>query len=282
MKKILIIIGTILGFVLGLMIFGYMAEPTGKATAADMVQPPSISAKQAILIDSKSGEVLFEKNADEKGYAASTTKIMTALVTLDICEEIGAPVDTLVKIPAEAVGVEGSSLYLKKGEERTLENLLYGVMLRSGNDGATALASIMGGNVEHFVDLMNEKARKLGCTGTNFVNPSGLYDENHYTTARDLSKIARCAMENKTFRQVAGAKSWEEYQNKNKTVFQYDGATGIKIGFTKMSGRTLVASSKRQGTELICVVLSDGNWFNDAYALMDYGYEVRGIDDGKK
>lgn len=282
MKKILIIIGTILGFVLGLMIFGYMAEPAGKATAADMVQPPSISAKQAILIDSKSGEVLFEKNADEKGYPASTTKIMTALVTLNICEEIGAPVDTLVKIPAEAVGVEGSSLYLKKGEERTLENLLYGVMLRSGNDGATALASIMGGNVEHFVDLMNEKARKLGCTGTNFVNPSGLYDENHYTTARDLSKIARCAMENKTFRQVAGAKSWEEYQNKNKTVFQYDGATGIKIGFTKMSGRTLVASSKRQGTELICVVLSDGNWFNDAYALMDYGYEVRGIDDGKK
>ncbi len=282
MKKILIIIGTILGFVLGLMIFGYMAEPAGKATAADMVQPPSISAKQAILIDSKSGEVLFEKNADEKGYPASTTKIMTALVTLDICEEIGAPVDTLVKIPAEAVGVEGSSLYLKKGEERTLENLLYGVMLRSGNDGATALASIMGGNVEHFVDLMNEKARKLGCTGTNFVNPSGLYDDNHYTTARDLSKIARCAMKNKTFRQVAGAKSWEEYQNKNKTVFQYDGATGIKIGFTKMSGRTLVASSKRQGTELICVVLSDGNWFNDAYALMDYGYEVRGIDDGKK
>ena len=143
MKKILIIIGTLLGFVLGLMIFGYMAEPAGKATAADMVQPPSISAKQAILIDGNSGEVLFEKNADEKGYPASTTKIMTALVTLDICEEIGAPVDTLVKIPAEAVGVEGSSLYLKKGEERTLENLLYGVMLRSGNDGATALASII-------------------------------------------------------------------------------------------------------------------------------------------
>lgn len=282
MKKILIIIGTILGFVLGLMIFGYMAEPAGKATAADMVQPPVVSAKQAILIDGRSGEVLFEKNADERGYPASTTKIMTALVTLDICEEIGAPVDTLVKIPAEAVGVEGSSLYLKKGEERTLENLLYGVMLRSGNDGATALAAIMGGNVEHFVDLMNEKARKLGCTGTNFVNPSGLYDDNHYTTARDLSKIARCAMKNKTFRQVVGAKFWEEYQNKNKTVFQYDGATGIKIGFTKMSGRTLVASSKRQGTELICVVLSDGNWFNDAYALMDYGYEVRGIDDGKK
>lgn len=282
MKKILIIIGTILGFALGAMIFGYVAEPEGKAAAADMVQPPTISAKQAILIDGKSGEVLFEKNADEKGYPASTTKIMTALVTLDICEQIGAGIDTTVKIPAEAVGVEGSSLYLKKGEERTLENLLYGVMLRSGNDGATALAAIMGGNTEHFVQLMNEKAEKLGCTGTNFVNPSGLYDDNHYTTARDLATIAKEAMQNKIFREIVGAKSWEEYHNKNKTVFQYEGATGIKIGFTKMSGRTLVASSKRQDTELICVVLSDGNWFNDAYALMDYGYEVRGIEDEEK
>ncbi len=281
MKKTLMIIGVILGFVLGLMIFGYVAEPTGEAAAADMVQPPQISAKQAILIDGKTGEVLFEKNADEKGYPASTTKIMTALVTMDICEEIGAGVDTAVKIPAEAVGVEGSSLYLKKGEERTLENLLYGVMLRSGNDGATALAAIMGGNTEHFVQLMNEKAQKLGCTGTHFVNPSGLFDEEHYTTARDLAIIAKEAMKNKTFRKIVAAKSWEEYQNKNKTVFQYEGATGIKIGFTKMSGRTLVASSKRHGTELICVVLSDGNWFNDAYALMDYGYEIRGIDDEK-
>ena len=282
MKKILIIIGTILGFALGAMLFGYIAEPEGEAAAADMVQPPTISAKQAILIDGKSGEVLFEKNADEKGYPASTTKIMTALVTLDICEQIGAGIDTTVKIPEEAVGVEGSSLYLKKGEERTLENLLYGVMLRSGNDGATALAAIMGGNTEHFVQLMNEKAEKLGCTGTNFVNPSGLYDDNHYTTARDLVTIAKEAMQNKIFREIVGAKSWEEYHNKNKTVFQYEGATGIKIGFTKMSGRTLVASSKRQDTELICVVLSDGNWFNDAYALMDYGYEVRGIEDEEK
>ncbi len=282
MKKIFLITGILAGFILGLMIFGYIAEPVGKTTAADMVQPPAVSAKQAILIDGKSGEVLYEKNADEKGYPASTTKIMTALVTLDICEEIGAPVDTQVKIPTEAVGIEGSSLYLKKGEKRTLEDLLYGVMLRSGNDGATALAAIMGGNTEHFVALMNEKAQKLGCTGTNFVNPSGLYDDNHYTTARDLAKIARCAMKNKTFRKIVGAKSWEQYQNKNKTVFQYAGATGIKIGFTKMSGRTLVASSKRQDTELICVVLSDGNWFQDAYALMDYGYEIRGIDDGKE
>ncbi len=278
MKKVLLAIGIILAFVLGAMIFNYVAEPVSSASA-DMVQPPSVSAKQAILIDGKTGEVLYEKNADERGYPASTTKIMTAAVSLDICRQIDVDIKTEVKIPKSAVGIEGSSLYLKEGETRTLEDLLYGVMLRSGNDGATALAAILGGNVDHFVDLMNEKAKKLGCTGTHFVNPSGLYDDDHYTTARDLATISRYAMKNKTFRKIVGSKSWEDYYNKNKTVFQYEGGTGIKIGFTKMSGRTLVASSRRGSTELICVVLSDGNWFNDAYALMDYGYEVRGIED---
>lgn len=275
MKKILLIAGIVLAFILGLMIFGYIAEPASSSAAADLPQPPSVSAKQAILIDAKTGETLFERKADEKGYPASTTKIMTALVTLDLCRELGVDMSQTVKIPPEAVGVEGSSLYLKKGETRTLENLLYGVMLRSGNDGATALAAVMGGNVEHFVELMNEKAQKLGCTGTHFVNPTGLYDEGHYTTARDLAVISRQAMKNKTFREIVGTKTFEEYTNKNKTVFQYEGATGIKIGFTKMSGRTLVASARQGGTEMICVVLSDGNWFNDAYALMDYGFEVK-------
>lgn len=278
MKKFLLIAGIIAAFILGVMIFNYMAEPVSSAASAELAQPPSISAKQAILIDGKSGEVLYEKNADEKGYPASTTKIMTASVALDICRQIDADLKTEVKIPKEAVGVEGSSLYLKAGQTRTLEDLFYGVMLRSGNDGATALAAIMGGSVEHFVDLMNQKAEKLGCTGTHFVNPTGLYEDDHYTTARDLAMISQNAMKNKDFRRIVGAKSWGQYTNKNKTVFQYDGATGIKIGFTKMSGRTLVASSRKGGTELICVVLADGNWFNDAYALMDYGYELRGID----
>lgn len=276
MKKIFLTAIILTAFVMGLMIYGYVAEPSSESASADLTKPPEISAKQAILMDSKSGEVLFERNADEKGYPASTTKIMTAMVTLDICKQIGVGLDQTVTIPKEAAGVEGSSLYLKEGEERTLENLLYGVMLRSGNDGATALAEVMGGNTAHFVDLMNEKAEKLGCTGTHFVNPTGLYDEEHYTTARDLAVITRQAMKNKTFRKIVGSKSWEEYTNKNKTVFQYEGATGVKIGFTKMSGRTLVASAKRDGRELICVVLSDGNWFNDAYALMDYGFEIEG------
>lgn len=241
MKKILIVICIIAAFVLGLMIYGYMAEPAGQtASAESLPQPPTVSAKQAILIDGKTGEVLFEKNADEKGYPASTTKIMTAMLTLEICEEVGADIKQKVVIPEETVGVEGSSLYLKKGDKMTIEELLYGVMLRSGNDGATALAATMGGNVDHFVQLMNERAEELGCTGTHFVNPSGLFDENHYTTAKDLAKIAQQAMKNKTFQQIVKTKSWKEYYNKNKTVFQYDGATGIKIGFTKMSGRTLV------------------------------------------
>ncbi|WP_425756572.1 D-alanyl-D-alanine carboxypeptidase family protein [Ihubacter sp. rT4E-8] len=279
MKKFLIAVCIIVAFIFGLMLFGYVAEPAGKTTAAEhLPQPPSVGAKQAILIDGKTGEVLFEKNADEKGYPASTTKIMTAMLTLEICDEVGADICQKVVIPEEAVGVEGSSLYLKKGDKKTIEELLYGVMLRSGNDGATALAATMGGNVKHFVKLMNERAEELGCTGTHFVNPSGLFDEDHYTTARDLATIARQAMKNKTFRQVVKTKSWKQYYNKNKTVFQYDGGTGIKIGFTKMSGRTLVASSSRQGESLICVVLADGNWFNDAYALMDYGYEVKGCD----
>ena len=206
---------------------------------------------------------------------------MTALVALDVCKESGIGIDEKVAIPKVAVGVEGSSLYLKENEKKTIEELLYGVMLRSGNDGATALAACMGGNLEHFIRMMNEKAERLGCTGTNFVNPSGLFDENHYTTARDLAKIAKCAMENKTFRKVVGTKTWKQYTNKNKTVFQYDGATGIKIGFTKASGRTLVASAKRGDVEMICVVLNDGDWFNDAYSLMDYGFNVKGCNNEK-
>lgn len=277
MKKVIIIICAALAFAAGLMIFGYMAEPVSKAAAGELPAPPPVSAKQAILVEAKSGEVLYEKSADERGYPASTTKIMTALVALDICEQIDADLKQKIVIPKEAVGVEGSSLYLKAGEKKTLEELFYGVMLRSGNDGATALAVCTGGNMENFVRLMNEKAEKLGCTGTNFTNPTGLFDENHYTTARDLALISRAAMKNRTFRKVAGTKSWGDYHNKNKTVFQYEGASGIKIGFTKMSGRTLVASAKRKRREMICVVLSDGNWFNDAYGLMDYGFELKGI-----
>lgn len=257
------------------------AQTETTAVSQTEISPPSVSASSSVLID-ENGEVLYEKNADEKSYPASTTKIMTALVTLEKLDELGLDKKSEIIVPEEAVGIEGSSIYLKKGERLTIEELLYGLMLRSGNDSAAALAVCMGGSLGEFVSMMNERAAALGCSGTHFTNPSGLYEENHYTTASDLAKIAHEAMKREDFREIVRAKDWQSedgsrsFHNKNKTVFQYEGATGIKIGFTKASGRTLVASAERDGRQMIAVVLRDGNWFNDAYALMDYGFEQGG------
>ena len=241
---------------------------------------PGDSSLCSVVVEAESGDIIFEKNAHERRGPASTTKIMTALIALETLEELGLGTDSKVIIPEEAAGVEGSSLYLKAGEKLTLEELLYGLMLQSGNDSAEAVAICVGGTKEAFVAKMNERARQLGCAGTHFANPSGLYDDDHYTTARDLSVIAAYAMKRADFRELVGAQSWKSHEtdrsfvNKNKTVFNYEGGNGIKIGFTKKSGRTLVASAQRDGRELIAVVLRDGNWFNDAYALMDYGFKV--------
>ena len=275
-----------LGVLGGLGISGgnFRASETVKSSETWKVSagaPPSVSAESAALID-ESGQILYEKNANAKAYPASTTKIMTALVVLEKLDELGLGMDSEVIIPEEAVGIEGSSIYLKKGERISIEELLYGLMLQSGNDSATALAMCVGGSLSSFVSMMNEKAEALGCSGTHFTNPSGLYEENHYTTAADLARIAGEAMKRDDFRKIVRTKDWQNadgsrsFHNKNKTVFQYDGATGVKIGFTKASGRTLVASAKRGDKEMIAVVLRDGNWFNDAYALMDYGFQQGG------
>ncbi|MBQ4649619.1 MAG: D-alanyl-D-alanine carboxypeptidase [Firmicutes bacterium] len=253
---------------------------------------PVISAAGAILADAATGEVLFEKDADKKLYPASTTKILTALIALEKLEELGLDMSCELIVTNEAQGVEGSSVYLKAGERITMEELLYGLMLQSGNDSAVAIASCMGGSsggVSNFVDMMNKRALDLGCRGSHFVNPHGLFDENHYVTARDMALIAAEAMKREDFRQIVGAEEWaggtegRRFLNKNKTIAQYEGATGVKIGFTKKSGRTLVASAKRGDVELIAVVLNDGNWFADAYDLLDYGFEImseRGERDG--
>lgn len=258
-------------FIVGIMLFFYKGNMSKPVTAAARIMPPAISARNAILVDEQ-GNVLFEKNADEKSYPASTTKIMTVITAIDICNEYDIGFDEEIEIDKAAIAVEGSSIYLKPGDKKSVIDLLYGSMLRSGNDGATALAISLGGNLDHFIFLMNDKAANLGCMRTNFVNPTGLFDEKHYTTARDLSIIAGYAMKNDLFREIAGAKKYKNYSNKNKTVYQYEGATGIKIGYTEKSGRTLVASAKRNGHELICVVLADSKWFADAYALLDYGF----------
>lgn len=258
-------------------------KPPQRSVSAS-VQAPSVSAEGAVLVDGSSGRVLYEKNSDKRLYPASTTKIMTALVTLETLDELGLGPDSKVIIPVEAAGVEGSSLYLRAGEKLSLEELLYGLMLQSGNDSAEAIATCVGGSREAFVEKMNRKAEQLGCSGTHFVNPSGLFDENHYTTAGDLAVIAAEAMKREDFRKIVGTRRWSSeetdrsFVNKNKTVFNYEGGNGVKIGFTKKSGRTLVASAERDGKELIAVVLRDGNWFNDAYALMDYGFELEATE----
>lgn len=261
-------------------------------TSADLSSPlpePSISAKTAVVIDANSGMVLYEKNKDEKVYPASTTKIMTALLAIE-----QGDLDKKVKISPKAIGVEGSSIYLTPGEILPLRDLVYGLMLRSGNDSAVAIAEEIAGGTDKFVDMMNERAHSLGAKNTHFMNPNGLHDENHYTTSYDMALIARQAMNNPAFKEVAKAKSYQAnrgegkfnvFYNKNKVVYQYEGGTGIKIGYTKVAGRTLVAASERSGTELICVVMGAPNWFNDTYALMDYAYsnyEQVKIADGQK
>lgn len=239
--------------------------------------PPAVSAQTAILVEANSGEILYEKNADEKAYPASITKIMTALLAAE-----NGKLDKRVRISENASGVEGSSIYLETGERIPLRDLVYGLMLRSGNDAAIAIAEEIGGSTQNFVFMMNKKARELGAYNTHFANPNGLHDPEHYTTARDMALISMAAMRNPEFKKVAASKTWiadrgegkyNYFYNKNKVIYQYDGGTGIKIGFTKAAGRTLVASSERGGMELICVVMNAPDWFQDTYKLMDYAYD---------
>lgn len=235
----------------------------------------NLSAESYVLMDSNTGRILYERNSHEKMAMASTTKIMTALIAL----EKGNLKDK-VTINMEAVGVEGSSIYLRKDEVITLEDLLYGLMLRSGNDSAVAIALHIGGSVDEFADLMNKKAKEIGALNTNFMNPHGLHHDNHYSTAYDLALITREAFLYPEFEKIVGTKLYvsdrEEnnyYQNKNKTIWQYKGGDGVKTGYTTKSGRCLVSSAKRKESRLISVVLRANDWFNDNYKLLDYGFD---------
>ncbi len=238
----------------------------------------SISAKSAILIDAGSGRVLFEHNAHEKLPMASTTKIMTALLA---CES--KQLNETVKASPFAVGTEGSSLWLKSGEEQTLENLVYGLMLKSGNDAAVCIAEHLSGNVDAFALVMNERARKLGAKNTHFKNPHGLDAEGHYTTAYDLALITRNAMKIKEFRKIVATKTytipmqgekWDRaLTNHNKLLWKFDGCNGIKTGFTKKSGRCLVTSAKKGEEEYICVTLNAPDDWNDHTYLLNLGFD---------
>ena len=236
------------------------------------VQAQAISAEKAIVLDAATGRVLYEKAADRQSLIASTTKIMTALVVCEQCNVLDR-----MRIPKEAVGIEGSSMYLKEGEVLTLQELLYGLMLSSGNDAAVALAIYCGGTVEGFAQLMNDKARVLGLRNTHFENPNGLDSPGHYSTARDLAVLAAYAMENPIFAKTVSTKSirvGERYlHNHNKLLWQVEGADGVKTGFTKAAGRILVSSAVRDDRRLIAVTLNAPSDWQDHSTLLNEGFE---------
>ncbi|MDF2714251.1 MAG: D-alanyl-D-alanine carboxypeptidase [Paenibacillus sp.] len=235
------------------------------------------NAESAALVDVASGRLLVSKNGDKQMRIASLTKIMTAITAI----EHGTLSDP-VKVSGKAAGKEGSSIYLKAGEEMSLENMLYGLMLRSGNDAATAIAEHVGGSLEGFVHLMNEKAEMIGMIRSRFKNPSGLDEEGHYSTANDMAKLTAYAMRNPVFRDIVKTKSktapnpnedWDyKWSNKNKMLSIYEGADGVKTGYTKLAKRCLVSSATRNGQQLAVVTLNDPDDWLDHRKLLDHGF----------
>lgn len=230
----------------------------------------SVSAKSAILIEQNTGRILFEKDAYKKRRIASITKIMTAILAIE-----SGKMDEIVKVSDRAVGAEGSSVYLQPGEKIKLEDLVYGLMLRSGNDAAVAIAEHVGGSLEGFVFLMNQKAEEIGMTNTHFANPHGLDDhEDHYSTAYDMAILTRYAMMNHTYKKISGAKvhrapnpneTWDRvWENKNRLLTElYEYCTGGKTGFTKRARRTLVTTASKNDLDLIAVTINASDDWND-------------------
>ncbi len=236
----------------------------------------SVSAKSAVLYQPETDTFIYSKNADARLPMASTTKIMTALVALENSE-----MDEIVEIDDSAIGVEGSSAYLRQGDVLTMEELLYALLLQSANDAAVAIACHIGGDVDGFADMMNEKAVKLSLTDTHFVNPHGLDGKEHYTTARELALITAEAMKSEEFRKIVATykKTFatedrsRTYVNHNKLLKLYDGCIGVKTGFTKKSGRCLVGAAERDGLTFITVTLDAPSDWSDHSVMMNYGYE---------
>ncbi len=223
------------------------------------------------VIEVSSRRFLHEKNAGAKLPMASTTKILTAIIILEDCDP-----DETVTVPKEAEGTEGSSVYLKAGDEYTVRDLLYGLMLRSGNDCAVTLALHHSGSIAKFAETMNERAARMGAEESGFVNPHGLPAKGHYTTARDLALVSAYAMQNETFREIVSCKYYEPqgWQNKNKMLWQYEGAKGIKTGFTTAAGRCLVSAAERNGMTLVSVLLNCPKTYERTCELFDQAFEA--------
>lgn len=234
----------------------------------------TVNAKAYILIEASSGTVLYSKNASERHEPASTTKILTALVAIE-----NRDLSEVFKVSKAAADVEGSQIGLEAGDEVSLEELLYMLLLKSGNDAAVAIAENIAGNVEKFAAMMNERAKKAGCKNSNFENPHGLGSENHYTTAEDLALIAADALKNPTFAKIVSEKrhtlSYHNLtlSNSNRLLRVSDMFCGVKTGFTKSAGRCLVSAAKKEGVTLVAVTLNDGDDWNDHVYLMDKGFE---------
>lgn len=239
---------------------------------------PEITAKAAVVMDAQTGLILYDKNAEMRRYPASTTKMMTLIVALE-----NGNLKDLVTASKKAYETEGSSMFLEHGESLEMLDLLYGIMLVSGNDATVAVAEHIAGSVEAYAKMMTDKAHEIGAVNTNFVNSSGLPDPNHYTTAHDLARIAAYGYKNPMFTQIVSSKlhitPWtgkehgRELNNENRMLWLYDGANGVKTGYTNAAGRCLVSAAKRDGIQLIAVVLDSEYMWNDSIALLNYGFD---------
>ncbi len=235
------------------------------------------SAKSACVINSLTGDVVFSKNMNERLPMASTTKIMTAILAIELCD-----MDEVITVSRNAALQEGSSAYLREGSQLYMRDVLYGLMLNSGNDAAVAIAEHICGDEDSFVELMNEKAAEMGLRDTHFVTPNGLPDEEHFTTARELAQIAAFAMLFPEFREIVSTRTMQlnplnseetlYFSNHNKMLSLYEGANGVKTGFTKDAGRCLVSSAERDNMEFIAVTLNDANDWNDHIQMLDYAF----------
>jgi len=250
------------------------------AEQAGVIDSLDVAATSAVLIDPLTNQILYEKNAYEKRPMASTTKMMTGIITLERAE-----LNEEVTISSEAAAVGESELHLQTGEKMTVRNLIYGLLVESANDAAVALANHVGGSVEGFVDIMNRKAQNIGAKDTHFANPHGLFNSNHYSTAYDLALIAKYCLEDETFSKVVGTKEYtitrpqknltSKIENHNKLLWQYPYANGVKTGYVRQAGYCLVSSANKNGIELIAVVLnssSSDTCCNDSKKLLEYGF----------
>ncbi len=236
-----------------------------------------ISASSAIVMVAQTGDVLYEHNAHVKRSMASTTKIMTALLVLE-----KADLKKQITVNEDELNVEGTSMGLLPDDKVTYEGLVYGMLLQSGNDAANVTAKKLGGTVEKFISMMNRRAKELGMSNTNFVTPSGLDDDEHYSTAYDMALLGSAAIQNPDFRHISSQKHAVVYYgnppyrrtltNHNKMLSYYDGCIGLKTGFTKKSGRCLVTAAERDGVTLVAVTLNAPNDWNDHKVLLNYGF----------